>query len=115
MGQVGDRMLLGPGIDRIGIRNGKLKTFARFAAIAGVCQLAILVAFNIPYQIYGLHAGPVPKALLDRPWRMGGVCGPGTAYNCGGPGILIPRDDTPTNRVTILPTPALGGSRSNSR
>ncbi|MHB8691168.1 MAG: spirocyclase AveC family protein [Solirubrobacteraceae bacterium] len=71
------------GIDRIGIRNGKLHTFARFAAIAGVCQLAILVAFNIPYQIYGLHAGPVPKALLDRPWRMAGICGPGTAFDCG--------------------------------
>ena len=70
------------GIDRIGIRNGKLLTLARFAAIAGVCQLAILFTFNIPYQVYGLHSGPVPKALLDRPWRMAGVCGPGTAYPC---------------------------------
>ena len=56
-----------------------------FAAIAGYCQIAILVTFNIPYQIIGLHAGPVPKALLDEPWRMGGVCEPGAAYNCGGP------------------------------
>ena len=86
------------GIDRIGIRNGKLHTFARFAAIAGFCQLAILVTFNIPYQIIGLHAGPVPKALLDRPWRTAGVCGPGTVYDCGGPGVLMPRSDTPTNR-----------------
>jgi len=61
------------------------------------------LAFNIPYQIYGLHAGPVPKALLARPWRMAGVCGPGTAYNCGGPGVLIPRSDTPTNRVVPIP------------
>jgi Spirocyclase AveC-like len=91
------------GIDRIGIRNGKLHTFARFAAIAGFCQLAILVTFNIPYQIVGLHAGPVPKALLGRPWRMGGVCGPGTAYNCGGPQVLIPRSDTPTNRIIVRP------------
>jgi hypothetical protein len=89
------------GIDKLHIRNGKLHTFARFAAIAGYCQLAILVTFNIPYQIIGLHAGPVPKALLDKPWRMGGVCGPGTAYNCGGPGVLMPRSDTPTNRVVL--------------
>lgn len=87
------------GIDRMKIRSGKLKTLARFSAIAGVCQLAILVAFNIPYQIYGLHADPVPQAYLEREWRMAGVCGPGTAYDCGGPGVLIPRSDTPTNRV----------------
>ncbi len=89
------------GIDRLGIRNGKLHTFARFAAIAGVAQLAILVAFNIPYQVYGLHADKVPDAYLERPWRMGGVCGPNTAYDCGGPGILMPRHDTPTNRVEM--------------
>jgi hypothetical protein len=92
------------GIDRIGIRSGRLRTFCRFAAIVGYCQLAILVTFNIPYQIIGLHAGPVPRALLNEPWRMGGVCGPGTAYNCGGPGVLIPRSDTPTNRVAVIRT-----------
>lgn len=90
------------GIDRLRIRSGKLRTLARFAAIAGVCQLAILMCFNIPCQIYGLHAGSVPKALLDRSWRMAGVCGPGTAYNCGGPTVLMPRSDSPTNRMIPL-------------
>lgn len=86
------------GIDQLRIRSERLKTFFRFAAIAGACQLAILVAFNLPYQLYGQHAGPVPQKQLHQPWRMGGVCGPGTAYNCGGPGVLMPRSDTPTNR-----------------
>jgi len=70
------------GIDRLRIRSGKLKTLARFAAIAGFGQLAILVAFNLPYQVWGLHADPVPKALEQREWRMAGVCGPGTPYDC---------------------------------
>jgi hypothetical protein len=89
------------GIDKMNIRSGKLKTLARFTAIAGVCQLAILFAFNLPYQVWGLHADKVPSALLNRPWRMGGVCGPGTAYDCGGPGVNMPRTDSRTNRVVI--------------
>ncbi len=90
------------GIDRIRFRSGKLKTLARFSAIVGVCQLAILVTFNIPYQIWGLHADAVPPELLNRQWRIGGVCGPGSSYDCGGPGVLIPRTDTPTN---LFPPP----------
>ncbi|WP_067671516.1 spirocyclase AveC family protein [Nocardia miyunensis] len=90
-------------IDVLKIKSGKLHTLARFAAIAGLCQLAILVAFNLPYQVWGLHAGPVPQSLLNRPWRMAGVCGPGTPYDCGGPGILMPRHDSVTNRVTPIP------------
>ena len=93
------------GIDKLGIRNGKLNTFARFAAIVGACQLAILIMFNIPYQVWGLHADKVPEAYLDKPWRMAGICGPGTAYDCGGPGVLMPRHDSPTNRVVTLVTP----------
>lgn len=89
------------GIDALRIRSGRLRTLARFAAIAGYGQLAILVTFNLPYQVWGLHADPVPKALLHREWRMAGVCGPKTAYDCGGPGIPMPRHDSPTNRIPI--------------
>ena len=82
------------GIDSIRIKSGKVRTLARFAAIAGVCQLAILVTFNIPYQVWGLHAGPVPEAHLKREWRMSGVCGPNTAYDCGGPTYRPPRSNS---------------------
>jgi hypothetical protein len=88
------------GIDRIHFRSGRMESLARFAAIAGACQLTIRIAFNIPYQVYGLHAGPVPKVYDKRPWRTAGVCGPHTPYDCGGYGVLMPRHDTPTNRVT---------------
>jgi Spirocyclase AveC-like len=76
------RTFMERGIDRIRFRSARMKTLARFAAIAGYCQLAILVTFNIPYQIIGLHTVPVPEVYLKRPWRMAGVCGPGTEYNC---------------------------------
>lgn len=98
------------GIDRLRIGSGGLRTFFRFAAIAGFCQIAIFVTFNLPYQVIGLHAEAVPDDYLERPWRMGGVCGPGTAYDCGGPGVLIPRSDTPTNRVVPAPGAEGGGS-----
>ena len=97
------RSLPEQGIDKIKFRSERVKTFARFAAVAGACQLTILVAFNLPYQIIGLHAGPVPEVYDDRPWRTAGVCGPGTAFDCGGPGVLIPRDDSKTNIVVPVP------------
>jgi hypothetical protein len=83
------------GIDRMRIRSGKLKTAARFAAIAGVCQLAILVTFNIPYQVWGLHSDPVPAAYLKRDWRMAGVCGPHTQYDCRQADASRPRRQQP--------------------
>jgi len=83
------------GISRLRIRSGKLRTVARFAAIAGVCQLAILVTFNIPYQVWGLHSDPVPAAYLKRDWRMAGVCGPHTDYDCRQVDASRPRRQQP--------------------
>lgn len=92
------------GIDQLRIRSPRLKTFARFAAIVGVCQLAILFAFNIPYQLYALHSGPMPKEFIEREWRVGGVCGPKTAYDCPDPDLPIARRSSPTNRIAPTPT-----------
>ena len=86
------------GIDKIRFPSTGVQTLARFAAIAGVCQLTILVTFNLPYQVWGLHADEVPTSYLERPWRMGGVCGPETGYDCGGPGIPMPRRDSPPDQ-----------------
>ncbi|GAA5171139.1 spirocyclase AveC family protein [Pseudonocardia eucalypti] len=58
----------------------RARTFARFLAVLGVCQLAILGTFNIPYWLYALHTGPIPAAHIEREWRNGGVCGPQTTW-----------------------------------
>jgi hypothetical protein len=90
------------GIDKIKFKREGLKTFARFCAIAGACQLAILIAFNIPYTLYALHAGPMPKPFIERGWRNGGVCGPTTAFDCPDPTKPLSRESAP-NRPELLP------------
>jgi hypothetical protein len=90
------------GIDKIKFKREGTRTLARFAAIAGACQLAILIAFNIPYAFYSLHVGPMPPQLIERQWKNGGVCGPTTAYDCAEPGKPLPRKDAPA-RPELLP------------
>jgi Spirocyclase AveC-like len=89
------------GIDQLRIGERR-KTFARFLAIAGMCQLSILLTYNIPYQLYALHSQMSP-VYLQQPWRLGEVCGPDTNYDCPGPGVPIPRHDSPTNRTVSPP------------
>jgi hypothetical protein len=59
----------------------------------------MFVTYNIPYQFWSLHAGPMPKAFVDEPWRTAGVCGPKTAYDCPTPKDPIARQSSPTNRI----------------
>jgi len=94
------RTLVERGVDKLRVR-GRAKTFCRFLAIMGACQLVMLVTYNIPYVYWGLHAGPMPKSLVDSTWRNGGVCGPSTAYACPTPKDPIARISSPTNRVAL--------------
>jgi hypothetical protein len=87
------------GIDQLGIRNGKVKTLARYLAIMGVCQLAILLPYNIPYNYIGQRAGSIAAPLVERPWRIGGVCGPATAYDCPNTKLPLATVTSPTNRI----------------
>lgn len=86
------------GIEALRIRSGKLQTFARYLAIMGVCQLAILVTYNIPYVYWGQHAR-MAKPFIGREWRTAGVCGPKTAYDCPDPKLPLARKGSPTNRI----------------
>ncbi len=86
------------GIDKLRIGSGRLRTFARYLAIMGVCQLAILFTYNIPYAYWGMHA-EMPDVFIEREWRTAGVCGPKTAYDCPKPEDPIARQSSPTNRI----------------
>lgn len=92
------RTLVERGIDNLRV-SGRAKTFARFLAIMGACQLVMLVTYNIPYVYWGLHAGPTPKSLADAPWRTAGVCGPRTSYACPNPHDPIAKRGSPSNRI----------------
>ena len=90
------------GIDKLKFKREGTKTLARFCAIAGAAQLAILIAFNFPYWFYALHSGPMPTPHIERTWRNGGVCGPTTAFNCPDPRRPISRQSAP-DRPELLP------------
>jgi hypothetical protein len=86
------------GIERLRVGSGRLRTFTRYLAIMGACQLTILFTYNIPYAYWGQHA-EMPDVFVEREWRTAGVCGPETAYNCPNPEDPIARGSSPTNRI----------------
>lgn len=92
------------GLDALRISSARLRTFARFLAVMGACQLAMLVTYNIPYAYWGMHA-VMAKPFTEREWRTGGVCGSGTAYNCPDGHSPIATKDSPTNRIAETPRP----------
>ena len=93
------------GIELLPIRREGTRTFARFLAIMGACQLTILFAFNIPYQLGALHSGPMPDVFVNEPYRVAGVCGPQTDYACPDPQLPIPRKSSRTNRIAGVGEP----------
>jgi hypothetical protein len=96
------RTLAERGIDRLKIKKEGLRTFARYLALMGACQLVMLFTYNIPYAYWGLHA-QMAKPFVEREWRTAGVCGPTTAYDCPSPETPIARKSSPTNRVVEVP------------
>jgi hypothetical protein len=74
----------------------RLHTFVRWVAIMGLCQTAMLVTYNIPYQFWALHGDKFPNY---EKYLLAGLCGADTPYDCHGPGVLLARRDTPTNRI----------------
>jgi hypothetical protein len=92
------RTLAERGIDRLKIKREGLRTFARYLALMGCCQLVMLGTYNIPYAYWGMHS-VMAQPLAEREWRTGGVCGPKTAFDCPAPGVPIAKRDSLTNRV----------------
>lgn len=78
------------GIERVGV-SGRRQTLIRFFALAGACNLIILVVYNIAAASVGLHASPWPQDIVSRPYLTNGICGPSTPYSCPGPKVPMPR------------------------
>jgi hypothetical protein len=64
----------------------------KFLAIIGLFHIMGL-AYNIPMQFMALHADPFPQGYES--WMLNGMCGPGSPYECPGPGVDIARADRP--------------------
>lgn len=84
----------------------RLKVFVRWLAIMGLCQMAMLLTYNIPYQWWAMHGDKFTVSEATHPWLTAQLCGPSTPYDCAGPGVPIARRDSPTNRIVPLPAAA---------
>lgn len=84
----------GIGKFKIGERS---KTFLRFLAILGTCQVGMFVTYNVPYFYWSTKGGAYPAAYKE--YRTAGVCGPKTDYDCPSLTAPLPKADSPTNRI----------------
>jgi len=69
------------------------RTAVRFFALLA-CLNVILLGYNVGAQWFALRADAWPQDVLERPYLLDGLCGPGTEYSCSGPGIPIARPDS---------------------
>lgn len=82
------------GIDEVPV-TPKQKTLLRFLALCGMMNVTYMGLYNIPMQWFGTHADPWPEDTVKRSYLTNGICGPGTEFACSGPGVPIPRPDSP--------------------
>ena len=75
----------------------RLNTFARFLTMMGFLQIAFLLTYNIPYFYWSTKGGSYPAALQS--YRIGGLCGPDTDFDCASLETPVPKADSRTNRT----------------
>jgi Spirocyclase AveC-like len=93
------------GLSKIRFPLEGLKTFTRFLVITGACQVFFLLLYNIPYFYWSTKGAAFPDYA---PYRIGGLCGPGTHYDCPSLTVPVAKKLSPTNRtvpVDDLPVP----------
>lgn len=91
------------GIDELRVGTKK-RNGLRFLALVGVLNVIFLLVYNIPMNIFGLHAGEWPADIQNRSYFTNGLCGPrsagvvpaddprpGTDYACPGPNVPLNR------------------------
>lgn len=94
------------GLSNIKFPTEGLKTFTRFVVIMGSLHLLFLLIYNVPYLYFSTKGGAFPPY---EPYRIGGLCGPNTNFDCPGLSVPVPKRDSDTNRtvpVDSLPLPA---------
>ncbi|MDB5968365.1 MAG: hypothetical protein JWQ90_815 [Hydrocarboniphaga sp.] len=70
------------------------KGWLRGFAVFGYCHLMFIILYAIPMQFFSLHAGAFPEGYPS--YMLNGMCVYGvTGDQCPGPGVMIPRIDTP--------------------
>jgi hypothetical protein len=105
------RTVVERGIDDLTL-GGTRKTLLRFGAIFGMCNVLVLLCYNVPNAIIGAHSTAWPRDLQQRSYLTDRVCGEGTDRACPGPGVPLSRgnDGAYVNRAGRLVRPAGAGA-----
>lgn len=78
------------GIEKLRV-GSRMRTFVRWLALVGACQLIFIVSYFIPSWLWYSHHSPIPA---DTPaYMINNVCGKAAGFPCGGAGIPFPRKD----------------------
>jgi len=84
------------GLDTLKFSPG-LNTFARFLVMLGFLQTAFFLTYNMPYFYWSTKGAAFPAALQS--YRIGGLCGPDTDFDCATLHTPVPKAASRTNRT----------------
>jgi Spirocyclase AveC-like len=81
----------------------KQRTLVRYLALVGILNVVFLAIYNVPIQVWALHASTWPKAAQERSYITHGMCGAGTDYACTNSRVAFARK----NAVALRPNGTL--------
>lgn len=84
------------GLDKMKL-GSRVHTFARFLIMMGFLQVAFLCTYTMPYFYWSTKGAAYPEALQS--YRIGGLCGPETDFDCATLESPVPKAASPTNRI----------------
>jgi hypothetical protein len=95
------------GVDRLRVSSGR-QNLLRLMAVTGMCNVLVLLCYNVPNSIIGAHSTAWPKDIQSRSYLTDYICGQGTDRACPGPKVPLSRgDDSPylsTDGMLVTPT-----------
>ena len=71
-------------------------TWCRFFAVLGMCETAFFICYNMPYFYWSTKGGSFPAY---ESYKIAGVCGPNTKFDCPSLKTPLAKADSPTNRI----------------
>ena len=90
------------GLSTLSLPGERIRTFARLLIIMGFCHTMFLFLYNIPYLYWSTKGAAYPPYAE---YKIGGLCGPDTNFDCPDLHVPLVKKQSETNRV--IPVEAL--------